>query len=545
MKLFSIFSNRENCIEASRKLLSVLNVKVTITTLENDLVNHPDYPSLLSISDILTGYGVENMALKSSIDQLAGLPSPFMVTIIGEKTYNELFTVIAAINDDIIKYYDPEKSEWVETTRERFEKKWVSGIVLLANADNESGEKNYHANRRKEKRSSIAQYSTWLALPAIAALVGLWSLLKFGSVIILPVMFLVVSLSGCIISILLLWYELDEYHPLLQQICSPVKKANCGAILNSNASRIAGISWSALGFTYFAGCLLISLFGGLASVPVLFILAWLNALAVPYVFFSVYYQWRIVKQWCVLCLGVQGLLGFQLIIASTAGWHTALPFATIWADGLILPFLLAFVIPFIMVNLLMPAYRTNKESKRLKSELLRLKHNPQIFEALLAKQKTISESSEGLGITLGNANAVHKIIKVCNPFCGPCSKAHLPMEELLHNNADVQIQIIFNASATDVKTPPVKHLLAIAEMNDERITKQALDDWYLPDTKDYEAFAAKYPMNGELKQQDNKINAMHEWCNNVEINFTPTFFVNGHQLPEIYSVADLKYFLSV
>jgi len=35
-----------------------------------------------------------------------------------------------------------------------------------------------------------------------------------------------------------------------------------------------------------------------------------------------------------------------------------------------------------------------------------------------------------------------------------------------------------------------------------------LDDWYLADKKDYETFAGKYPMNGELQTQGNKIEAM-------------------------------------
>jgi protein-disulfide isomerase len=53
-------------------------------------------------------------------------------------------------------------------------------------------------------------------------------------------------------------------------------------------------------------------------------------------------------------------------------------------------------------------------------------------------------------------------------------------------------------------------------------------------------------MNGELKKQENKIDAMQSWCDKTGIYFTPTFFVNGFQLPEeIYNVNDLKYFLSV
>jgi protein-disulfide isomerase len=72
-----------------------------------------------------------------------------------------------------------------------------------------------------------------------------------------------------------------------------------------------------------------------------------------------------------------------------------------------------------------------------------------------------------------------------------------------------------------------------------------LDDWYFADKSEYEVFAAKYPMNKELKRQNEKLDAMRIWCDKTGINFTPTFFVNGYQLPEIYSVSDLKYFLSI
>jgi len=56
----------------------------------------------------------------------------------------------------------------------------------------------------------------------------------------------------------------------------------------------------------------------------------------------------------------------------------------------------------------------------------------------------------------------------------------------------------------------------------------------------YESLAAKYPMNGKLKQQDAKIEAMRKWCDGAEIIFTPTIFVNGHRLPENYNVEELK-----
>ena len=92
-------------------------------------------------------------------------------------------------------------------------------------------------------------------------------------------------------------------------------------------------------------------------------------------------------------------------------------------------------------------------------------------------------------------------------------------------------------------TKPVRHLLAIDGEKDEAITKKALDDWYLAEKKEYELFALKYPMNGELLKQGNKIEAMSKWCKATGISVTPTIFINGYQLPDAYNIEDLQYFL--
>lgn len=78
-----------------------------------------------------------------------------------------------------------------------------------------------------------------------------------------------------------------------------------------------------------------------------------------------------------------------------------------------------------------------------------------------------------------------------------------------------------------------------------------------PDKKDYDAFGAKYPMTGGLSTQKEELKKMRKWCDTVRITATPTFFVctdtrlkeNSapvfYLLPEMYTVADLKYFFTV
>jgi protein-disulfide isomerase len=265
-------------------------------------------------------------------------------------------------------------------------------------------------------------------------------------------------------------------------------------------------------------------------------------MALPYIVFSVYYQWRIAKQWCVLCLAVQVLLllqgitngfGFQVINAVAA--------------NIVVQIGLAFIVPIAIWTLLKPSLLKKKDLQPKAKELARLKANPLIFESLLVKQKQIIQTTEGLGILLGNPNATNTIVKVCNPYCGPCAKAHPILEDILHNNPNVKVQVLFTATTddNDKRNKPVKHVLALQQLKGQTIATKAMDDWYGATTKDYEIFASKYPVDSDIfEQQKEKVTAMKNWCDEIDIQFTPTFFINGYQLPEIYSIEDVKYLLS-
>jgi uncharacterized membrane protein/protein-disulfide isomerase len=551
--MFSLFESKSNCPEATILLLNALNVKVPETIIVRDIEEHPDYPSLLSISDALNSYGMENMAIEVDANKLAEVPAPFITQIIGIEKRIDFFTVVRAINTESVHFFDPEKHQWVFDSLNNFQLR-CSRIILLTERSEHVGENDFAVQIRNEQLSKIARLSIIFFIPAIVVISGLLTLIQDGIPALLPFLFSLFTLSGAGVGLLLIWYELDQYNPTLQQICSSGKRINCAAVLQSKAAKVMGISWSTIGFSYFSGMSLLLLLGGMNNSGTLFIVAWLNIIAVPYTVFSIYYQWHIAKQWCILCLFIQGLLVSQLIMAIIGNWHTLILLDNI-TIRLTIQTIATLAIPFIVATILLSALQKSKESKRIKTELQKLKHNREIFDALLQKQKIVENNPDGLGIILGNPNATHRLIKVCNPYCGPCAKAHQPMEDLLHNNPDVQIQILFTATneETDVNTPVVKHLLAIAEKNEESFIKQALDDWYLAEKKDYEAFAAKYPITKALKQQGDKIEAMNDWCEKIAVDFTPTFFISTnnemhkikyHQLPDIYSVKDLKYFFS-
>jgi uncharacterized membrane protein len=351
-----------------------------------------------------------------------------------------------------------------------------------------------------------------------------------------------IMLAGVGISSLLVWHEIDKENLFLKKVCSGIVKTDCNAILSSKRSKVfSWLSWSEVGLFYFTGGLLTLLFAGNKLSNSIAALAWINMLALPFTVFSIYYQWKIARQWCILCLAVQALLvlgGFNAIANSLL-----FPIPSLGVP-FIANILLLYLLPVLMWYALKPHILRFHEAKATKRQYLRLKFNSEIFELLLKNQKTISIPSDGLGIELGNPEATNTIIKVCSTYCGPCSAAHPKIEKLLKETPNLKVKIIFAVS--DPHGPavkPVRHLLAIAEEGDSVKLHRALDDWYLPNKKDYDLFAAKYPMNGELLAQSDKIDAMIEWCRSTDINSTPTFFINGYKLPNAYQIEDIQYFL--
>lgn len=97
---------------------------------------------------------------------------------------------------------------------------------------------------------------------------------------------------------------------------------------------------------------------------------------------------------------------------------------------------------------------------------------------------------------------------MCNPYCGPCAKAHTILEELV-NQEKINLQVILRQ--VQIKKIIKQSLFVIfwqLMKGDKKKTQNALDNWHKAENKDDDLFAAKYPMNGEMNHQDKKIEAM-------------------------------------
>jgi len=521
-----------NSIAVTQQLLNGLKIPFTFSGVEQAVKQQPDYPSIAAVHEVLKEYKTENLVLQVEKENLDQLPVPFIAFMHGKPGG---FITVTQVTDEAVIYLKKSSLQKIDKLlRSDFLKGW-SGVALIAEKTENSGENNYAVNRKKEKveQSKLPVLITSVLVLILFSFFNQFALNGWVAAVVL------LNLTGVAIACLLLWYEMDKNNPFLQKVCSGTKTTNCSAILESKEAKLFGIiGWSEIGFFYFTGSLLSVLALQEKALP---FLAWLNLATLFYPFYSLYYQWRIAKQWCPLCVAVQAVLILQALVFFAGSWYQPL-FNSI---SVYYSVAVVFILPVLSWYFIKPFLLKAKEGEEYKNRFFRMKRDSRIFEALLVKQKKITVSTEGLGITLGNLSATNTIIKVCSPYCRPCSKAHFYMHEILKTNRNIKIQVIFNSTSNvkDYRSFPVKHLMALYKHQSIKEISKALDDWYFPEKKDYEQFASNYPIESKLLAQNSELNNMHKWCEKVGINFTPTFFINGYQIPDNYSIEDISHFI--
>lgn len=526
--------------QAIQRWLTLLGLTIPTPAIDTTLENHPEWPSLLCVSDALNGWKVPHAAAKDEAKMPEQIPTPFLaVTHHPERPFA---IVTQVLKNDITIFQENYKKE-TRIAKESFLQQWT-GVYMLAEpgvgSGLQAGQTDYKKSQSQKVLTVIAAI-TILCLLTFNFLPFVWDAVSFTSGLGATMLF-ILYISGIGISSLLLWHEIDKGNPILQKVCTGIAKTNCNAILDSKASKLLPwLSWSEVGFLYFMGGALLLAMPGYAPWALDY-LAIVSIAALIYPIFSIYYQWRVVKQWCALCLAIQAILLLQFAATFLFIFPPDFSFINIAA---LLPLLIAYGLPALLWYTLKPLLHRLYIAKQERRAYHRLKFNPDVFEALLKKQKAIQTSPHKVGITLGDAHAPNTLVKVCNPYCGPCSKAHPKMETLLQANPEkIHGRIIFMVP-NDQENKLYKtaiHLTALGS-NSPAVIGQALDTWYHDEKKDYELFAAKYPLNGEIDMEKGNMDNMAAWCKENKISYTPTIFFNGHELPKEYDLEDVPYFL--
>ena len=521
------FLNLNNPDTAIVKFVQLAGIAIDPKQITAELDKHPDYPSLLAISDVLNNFQIKNSALRLEFEELSTLPTPF---IAHTNENGGDFVVVSKIGNNAF-WVSNQKWNKRKIEAKDFRKRY-SGVALIAEPGN--------------VRAGILVPQNRLA--AASLLLILCGLLAFHSTYFSVlswqhIWLSLVKTAGLSTSILLLIQSIDENNPLVMKICEGGRKtSDCKAILASPAAKAFDwLSWSEVGFFYFGGTWLLALFGS-GSILIWKVLFLLNLISLPYTFWSIWHQATIAKQWCVLCCTIQALLWLEFIPLASINLSFPLQIRINAAD--ISTILICLFSPVILWMMLKPMLLNLQQLGPLKDQLRKFKYNNELFNKLLQEQPNYALPAVNYSLVLGNKEAANTITMVSNPYCGPCAKTHQMVDELLETNSSIQVLIVFTADNTDndIKTPVCRHLMALNELQDEDLLRRAMHDWYEEKQKDYDAWAKQYPV--ELNQANfYKLDEQRTWCNVAEIKATPTLLLNGYMLPAQYRLTDLKYML--
>jgi uncharacterized membrane protein/glutaredoxin len=511
-------------------LAKEIKIPLTRESISNELTKHPNPDSMLAINELLNAWQVPNAPYKVNMEELDVVPVPFIAYM------KKSFVLVNNLNDREVTISDG-ASRKKQLPREDF-KKAFSGAILAVGKHDASGELNYKPKRRKEVVNKLRV--PFLIAGAAMILVGILAFygpgVNFLNVPFVSIM--ICTISGLIISTLLLLQSIDAHNPLIKRICGGDSNKNCNAILSSEAAKITPeVSWSEVGFFYFAGTLVALIFVGKER-GIIHTLAFFNFLGLFYTFYSIYYQWRIARHWCILCCSIQAVLWLQFLS------YLLLPATPVQFPELkgIAGLLTAMAAPVIFWVFIKPYLRVSVELQPLKEQLRHFKYNKDLFYKHLNQEMSVALPKDDDTLIIGNLNAKNVITIITNPFCQPCAKAHKLLDEWTMERDDIKIQTVFYTTTLndDKKAVVANHLMALQAENDEPTVKKALNHWFKE--RDLDTLKKSFPLTHSKTMQE-ELDTQRSWFRLTGVMATPALFINGRRLPSLYQLEDIKYLL--
>lgn len=503
------------------------NFKINFEELKLQLLSHPSYPSLHSVTGVLTHFNIPNIALKLPKEQetYEQLPENF----IGISRKNKYMLVTKSADKTKLLFEDGTREEISSTA---FLDLWNG--ILVATDPLEIGAVEQKSDQK------IPQNFLYFVVPIV-----LMTYFFYTGPNAFQAIHFILGLLGVVVSALIVKHELGYHSKTLDKFCTSNDVNSCDAVLQSAGASVLGfLKLSDLSIIYFLGMsltwILTMTFGIGNSALVLATLV-----AFPITLYSIYYQSRIVKKWCPLCLTIVGLLCLQATSLLLRGnFMVGLDFA--------LNDYIALFINFLVVSsawlLLKPLLENGLAIEKLKIEHYKFKRNFDLFHSMLTQNEPLNTIINGRHqeeIVLGNKNAVLEVLLVTSPACVYCKKAHTDLEKILdQNEAKIKLTIRFNISKENheyIGYRVATRLLEVYNTVSEEECRKAIHEVYQNDA-DLDKWILKWG-EPQILNYDTLLETQQNWCRENDINFTPAVLLNGREFPKEYERSDLTFFI--
>lgn len=512
-----------------RHLLKLLEVRISFNDLNEYWQSHPDYLSMIFFADVCQKYKIDYVALEITSSDISKGGFPFITQLVNEGGH---FVIVEDIYNSKVTYYQPLKGRMIIPLKD-FLNQW-GGSVFYAFPNEYSGETDYLIKRTKELIYQMAYPFFWIIL--FILLVS--SLFLFRQILTqMFVMLLVIKILGLFVCVNLIYHELIGENRISQTICNSNKYTSCNEVLQSPASQIWGVQMSDLGFIYFSTgttALIFSLFLNIQSIT-FYLLFIFTICSIPYVIFSIYYQLFRIRKICPFCMFVILILILEcvwtlfhldvLIKGHLICWEVLFPIC----------FLLLIICGWLIMK---PIIRKVKDGSFYKYKYLRLKKNPQIFNASLEKAQSFNMEILPTELILGNPEATITITTVVNTNCAPCARMHRRINSILEEFGN-DVRVIVRFMLVNNNQKETFYFIRLYYLKGASIFSEALHDWYQDNNYNY--LIRKYFDVQKYALEDKLIQHWVNWYDKTKISSTPTIFLNDKKIEQEYDMDDIRW----
>lgn len=363
-----------------------------------------------------------------------------------------------------------------------------------------------------------ACYTHALQVSIFAALVGLVAITfaKYGSAVLLLLQILL------IIGSLLSWLLLRRYNgiedAIAQRICS-IGGKSYGCPHHSSLRLPWGIELPEIALGYFAALFVLSLLG----IPPM-LLAVGSIIGTVFIPFSIFYQYRKKRQWCLLCLAVDVTLGFMgalgaLILSSGAPNQAQY--------GVCLPILLA-VGMGITATLWSKKYAEALGRYTIAHRQFALSKYKAVAGENPFNFPTVHMPTHADAIFNHCADGAHTVVMVIALDCPACRDVSTYLGHAFMRKRDASLAVVLSTKehGNDLNARAVGFL----RQCDAEGLLSALQKPY---TKKRNVAASHNELHLLARHQ--------QWCTSNGIKGTPSLCIDGKLLPTVYSPEDIDY----
>lgn len=504
--------------------LNKFGVYVDYALFYQSMHNHPRVGTVHSFIDTLNKFEIKNYIVKIDFDQLDENPFPLIGFLNTGKESSELIIILKKKKKEVHYLLN---NKLIKESKDSFADKWEGTAIYL------------------EPNGKDSRYK--LTVMQIIALAIIYLLLLVISIAFMshPAnLMLVFCLIGFLISMSLFKHDLGLSDIFANAVCKKNSIVDCDKVLDSNASTIFKVKMSDVGVVFFIVNIVLLLFSLISSSYNFVIFSGiLSIMSLPYILFSLSYQFLYLKKICPLCISVMTVL-------------TILSFISIYNVD-IAKYVLSILDIFLFVTivlLVILGYRyyvisLKSKIKQIKDSetLFTVKKDVELFNKIMNSQEIAFTSRENKSFYLGYRDNENCISIILSFNCPSCARIFEDLVTCLKRDPDSFGVHLYFIGLNDEKQEESRklfiYLLNVYNEFGQSSFVDNLMDWYknshLEDSQIYKKI-------NEIHMDDNKIREINDYIfDDVEsFDYTPIVVVNNKIVPMYYSLADVKYFVN-